>query len=278
MKNFIIGFGIFSLWSLIGLWGLSIFITNDGNEKQAVVDTNISVVPATPIEKESIDTQSLQLPLFIINRTNSAIKELNTQRFKDSLKLLLSNNPNSKLQITSFYEKSETEDIAKQRSYTLKKILTSNGFDSLRIEFVSEGSKFSFDQNDEYADAFKFEVITPNIKPELLPRKVLASGFESNSFKPAENMSGYIDSLKLFLSEYPDKKVLVIGHTDNVGEEVDNEWIGMQRAKNVRQYLIKQGIEAGKIQALSKGESEPVADNNTKLGRRQNRRIEILFN
>jgi len=69
---------------------------------------------------------------------------------------------------------------------------------------------------------------------------------------------------------------LVAGHTDSVGSEERNYELGQKRAGSVARYLIKRGIDPFRVTATSYGEDNPVADNTTREGKRQNRRIEIL--
>lgn len=69
---------------------------------------------------------------------------------------------------------------------------------------------------------------------------------------------------------------LVAGHTDSVGSEEKNYELGQKRAGSVARYLIKQGIDPFRVTATSFGEDNPVADNTTVDGKRQNRRIEIM--
>jgi outer membrane protein OmpA-like peptidoglycan-associated protein len=76
-----------------------------------------------------------------------------------------------------------------------------------------------------------------------------------------------------------DKKAVWIeieGHTDNVGEERYNETLGLKRAEAVKKYLYEaHQVPLHKINVISYGESRPVAPNNTKDGRAQNRRVVI---
>ena len=109
-------------------------------------------------------------------------------------------------------------------------------------------------------------------------RKVIYFDFDSDKYQADHELESYITDLKSFLNAYPERKIHVIGHTDNVGETSDNEWIGMQRAKNAMQYLIAEGISENRILPLSKGEAEPITSNTTNEGRRQNRRVEIIIN
>jgi peptidoglycan-associated lipoprotein len=66
------------------------------------------------------------------------------------------------------------------------------------------------------------------------------------------------------------------GHTDNVGDKVTNERIGLQRADAVKRYLYEQyQIPLHKMNVISYGMEKPVAPNKTKAGRAQNRRVVI---
>ncbi len=65
------------------------------------------------------------------------------------------------------------------------------------------------------------------------------------------------------------------GHTDNVGNDAANQKLSEQRANAVRDHLIGQGIDAGRITAKGYGESRPVATNDTEEGRALNRRTEV---
>ena len=68
---------------------------------------------------------------------------------------------------------------------------------------------------------------------------------------------------------------MVVGHTDDVGDDGRNQALGMGRAMVVRRQLSKNGIAIARITADSKGETEPIASNETEDGRHQNRRVVI---
>jgi outer membrane protein OmpA-like peptidoglycan-associated protein len=68
----------------------------------------------------------------------------------------------------------------------------------------------------------------------------------------------------------------IVGHTDNVGDEEDNMVLSKLRAASVRDYLISKRHDASKMVTTGKGETMPIADNDTDEGRAQNRRVEIL--
>ncbi|WP_445386577.1 OmpA family protein [Robiginitalea sp. IMCC44478] len=89
-----------------------------------------------------------------------------------------------------------------------------------------------------------------------------------------ESVSVFVDIIKI-LNEYPNAKFTVEGHTDSVGSEKLNQQLSEKRANSVRDFLIKEGIAADRLTAVGYGESRPIASNNTRAGRTQNRRVEI---
>jgi len=78
------------------------------------------------------------------------------------------------------------------------------------------------------------------------------------------------------LKEWGDVKVEVAGHTCNIGTDEYNMGLSQRRADAVRNYLISQGIPADRLTAKGYGESQPTADNSTREGRVQNRRVELV--
>ncbi len=68
----------------------------------------------------------------------------------------------------------------------------------------------------------------------------------------------------------------VEGHTDDRGSDAYNQKLSQRRAESVRQYLIGKGLPASRLDAIGKGESNPIADNATAEGRAQNRRVLLV--
>jgi len=68
------------------------------------------------------------------------------------------------------------------------------------------------------------------------------------------------------------EKITITGHTDNVGEELDNENLGKQRAESIQNILLARGISKDRISIDSKGERQPATSNSTEEGRYRNRR------
>ena len=69
--------------------------------------------------------------------------------------------------------------------------------------------------------------------------------------------------------------IVAVGHTDSVGSDAYNQKLSERRAQAVKGYLESKGIDKSRVYTEGKGEKQPVADNKTKDGRAQNRRVEI---
>ena len=67
----------------------------------------------------------------------------------------------------------------------------------------------------------------------------------------------------------------VVGYTDGVGTDAYNDKLSLKRADAVRDYLVGKGVNASLIDTQGRGKRDPVADNKTKEGRAQNRRVDV---
>ncbi len=79
------------------------------------------------------------------------------------------------------------------------------------------------------------------------------------------------------LKEYPDTDLLIVGHTDNVGSNAFNKTLSKKRANAVSDYLASNGIPSSRLDVEGKGETQPVASNDSEGDRSQNRRVEIAI-
>jgi outer membrane protein OmpA-like peptidoglycan-associated protein len=86
-----------------------------------------------------------------------------------------------------------------------------------------------------------------------------------------------LDKLVNFLNEYSERRVLIEGHTDSVGNSAYNQGLSQRRAKSVSNYLTEQGIAWQRLSASGMGMDRPIASNDTAAGRQQNRRVEIII-
>ena len=69
--------------------------------------------------------------------------------------------------------------------------------------------------------------------------------------------------------------VLIVGHTDNTGDEDYNMKLSLERANSVAEHLVSEGVDANKIETLGLGPTSPIASNDTREGRMENRRVDI---
>lgn len=86
-----------------------------------------------------------------------------------------------------------------------------------------------------------------------------------------------LNDLYSFLNENPTVKIMITGHTDNVGSDRSNQILSEGRATSVRRELVKMGISPDRVEAEGKGASEPVDTNDTEEGRQNNRRVEFTI-
>lgn len=99
--------------------------------------------------------------------------------------------------------------------------------------------------------------------------------FDVNSSRLTVNAQRILDRVATSLIDSPTFQVEVQGHTDNTGPDAYNLILSQDRANAVKAYLVGKGVEPERIVARGYGERQPLADNSTKEGRTQNRRVEM---
>jgi outer membrane protein OmpA-like peptidoglycan-associated protein len=83
--------------------------------------------------------------------------------------------------------------------------------------------------------------------------------------------------LVTFLQKYPERRVVIEGHTDSVGSDTYNLDLSERRADAVRDFLLQNGVNAAQMSTRGYGKASPVASNDTAEGRQQNRRVELII-
>jgi OOP family OmpA-OmpF porin len=86
-----------------------------------------------------------------------------------------------------------------------------------------------------------------------------------------------LSPLVTFLQQYPERRVVIEGHTDSVGSETYNLDLSQRRSDAVRDFLLQQGVQARQMSTRGYGKASPVASNGTAEGRQQNRRVELII-
>lgn len=102
--------------------------------------------------------------------------------------------------------------------------------------------------------------------------------FENNSDKLKVASLSQLDELAKILNKYEGANLVIEGHTDSNGSDDFNMTLSQKRTNSVKQYLISKGISDLRLTGIGLGETKPVADNKTSLGRAKNRRVELKTN
>ena len=100
--------------------------------------------------------------------------------------------------------------------------------------------------------------------------------FETNSAAITAKARPNVDDLIQIMQAYPSLAIRIEGNTDSTGDDAINDPLSAERAESVKVALVNAGIEAGRIATRERGNSKPVASNQTEAGRKQNRRIDVV--
>jgi outer membrane protein OmpA-like peptidoglycan-associated protein len=100
--------------------------------------------------------------------------------------------------------------------------------------------------------------------------------FETGKYALSQDAKLKLAKLSGIIQAHPGLNLAIEGHTDTTGSADFNMKLSQQRADTVRDFLISQGMSPDTITAKGMGEDNPVADNSTAAGRKQNRRVEII--
>jgi outer membrane protein OmpA-like peptidoglycan-associated protein len=101
--------------------------------------------------------------------------------------------------------------------------------------------------------------------------------FETDKYELSELSYAELHKLETFLGENPFVRIMICGHTDNVGSAGYNQVLSENRARSVYDYLIEHGVDPDRLEYKGFGLTQPVSDNDTEEGRALNRRTEILI-
>ncbi len=117
------------------------------------------------------------------------------------------------------------------------------------------------------------------LKKKLLDEKrarVYGILFDTDSDVIRSESRPVLEEVLSVLKGEPEWKLTIEGHTDAAGSDTHNQALSQKRAESVAAYLRSGGIDSGRLNTVGFGESKPVADNDTELGRAQNRRVELV--
>lgn len=148
------------------------------------------------------------------------------------------------------------------------------GFNVIKDGYAIYSQNYQFSANEKSTEPEKVEIklmpLESGTKFEL--RNVF---FETGKFELKSTSTNELNYIVEILKSNPSLKILVAGHTDNVGNEVNNKLLSENRANAVMKFLIEKGIAADRLTAKGFGSIKPLTTNDTEEGKAKNRRTEI---
>lgn len=284
--------------ALLGWWAFATYwyvckIKHHCDEVQAVIapptPPPIETVAPPPAPKSFVVSDGSQTivdvkDVFKSRQTTDAVIVSNPlQVGVESLATYLKNNKDRELNIIGWYSKDEKNntkfpDLGIARAEDVKKRLVALGIAAQRISTSSQVRDPYIIQNDTMMDCIAMNIaVTKAIEKDITiqPRTIYFQTGKSTIAMTPE-LEKYLANVKAYLQQKSTAKILLTGHTDNVGAENLNEQLGLERAQKTQNELTKVGIAADRTTLASKGERQPIKSNDTPAGRQANRRCEIV--
>jgi outer membrane protein OmpA-like peptidoglycan-associated protein len=109
----------------------------------------------------------------------------------------------------------------------------------------------------------------------VLGENAIRFDFNKSTLTPAAKAN--LDKLVTVFNEYPDTDIQIFGYTDSKGADDYNLNLSNQRAASVKAYLSDKGLNSSRFKTVGMGEADPIATNDTEVGRSQNRRVEFAI-
>jgi len=139
--------------------------------------------------------------------------------------------------------------------------------------YLFHSENFNIDSTSEYKEIYK-DIFLKKIKVgSIVVLNNIFFDFAKATLRPES--TNELDRIVKLLSENPKIIVEISGHTDNVGSDLYNKKLSGDRAKSVVDYLISKGIAASRLTYKGYGFDQPIATNDTEIGRQMNRRTEF---
>lgn len=157
-----------------------------------------------------------------------------------------------------------------------------SGLDSIRLPYgesyrvhIEVPGHFSYSAPIANIGGTEVFAIEPIVKKRAIILHNLFFATNETTILP-ESEAGLQDLYDL-LKENPNLRICIIGHTDNVGSDRDNQILSEGRAHSVLQEMVDRGIDPSRIEAIGKGKTQPIDTNDTEEGRANNRRVEFII-
>ena len=172
--------------------------------------------------------------------------------------------------------------LSRERAKIVAEHLISTGLNEDQGRYIGRGDKEPIASNDTREGRMQNRRVDILVVAEVRALDTLifpsVALFERKSYELTEQGKALLEKNRQAAIDLLSRSAFIeiIGHTDSKGDEKDNMSLSKLRAASVRDYLISKGHDASKMITTGKGETQPVASNDTKEGRAKNRRVEIL--
>lgn len=222
--------------------------------------------------------------------TSAVLPRLNDNNvaFLDTVAQILRADSSRNLTITGLYRPAEAgreygffENLGLARANVVRQELLRRGVAENRVTLDHEPAPSA-----ALAEPLTFELYLPTDQEEDYAKTAFTFTnmtfsdanfeFDSDIFTPGEPFQLYADSVRTYFELNPDREMIIVGHTDNIGNSQYNLDLGMRRAGSARQYFLDLGL-LNEITTRSEGENRPVASNQTQEGRQKNRRVNFIL-
>ena len=199
--------------------------------------------------------------------------------YRDSILRSLSDN--DVLEILGGYFSNEENntsysDLGLARANQVRKLfgdLPDNRFDLKSAMFERQAGS---ERNRAFLASHFRRIVNNESLREVEGRMIINFPHASDEMLDNIKLNAYLDDLVARLKSTTEK-VNLVGHTDSTAGSSRNMSLGLKRANAIKNLLIRKGLAADRILTESKGETTPIASNDTSEGRRQNRRVELTI-
>ncbi len=171
------------------------------------------------------------------------------------------------------------DNLGLARAEALKKMLSGTIADSL----IETQGKLIDTSNGTLPDYIEYDknwikwVVNNDFVKEQDQKTILYFPYNSTKEIRSKAILSYINEVISKMKSHPELNILIVGHTDNIGNDTSNKLLGLKRANRIKNLLIQKGIDINRIITKSEGKNKPIADNTTPEGRQKNRRVEISY-
>jgi OmpA-OmpF porin, OOP family len=279
------------LWFVLGTWWFTNSSCSSCNTTAASVSTTASAIssPSWPFTDSNWSYQSAAHLRF----ANSGSVPVVSAAVNTALDTVTAHGkqyaPGKKIIVTGFYKTAEKntssfENLGFARAEAVKALLTAKGYDAKLISTASiadDANRYTLTADTLYGGAtidFAANAIAPVVAQapanDSLGYTVYFSTGQADK-NVEDGLRKFLAKANAYMKTHPGKQLLVTGHTDNQGDAAKNQTLSENRAVYVKGLLVKNGVPNTGVTTAGKGQTDPIADNNTTAGMAKNRRVQI---